>query len=351
MSQSSGALANPPSRYVFPRSYMDFRELPDDAFFVTFSMLDVHTLNRTDMTCKMFRSLNKKLGIWRLLGTRRFAGIEIDDRGIFEEPTHPVQKYFRPTITTNVSTKPTPLGVRRNGHGLRGGHRMNTISTTVPSKYKELREANWKLRYAHFARDVYQFRAPFDGKNISTVTAPDEVAYTKCRFRADILTTQPSISIYLEVEVQANADNLSLAIVDFDEGGKSSVTFSPDTGAVIKETKIQEAPRRVKGAYIQPVKPNFTKFEGKVGIYVKNGQIAFFRQYAKQKWETTGFCVDFSWARGHRLTPCLAFRDEGTYMTKVTKVSHTPPFEPRSSQDAFDKQRWKELNWEGGPAM
>merc|ERR1719494_1327993 len=345
MSQSSRVKnVRPPSRYVFPRSYTTFQDLPDDAFFVMFSMFDCSTLSKTDLTCKAFRQLNKRLGLWRLLGTLRFAGLEVDERGIFEEPAPTPQKHLRGTIMTNVSAKPTPLGVRRATR-----HRMNTINTTIPSRHVEAREVNWKLRYSNFCKEVFEFRSPFDPNHISTVTAPDEVAYTKCRFRADILKINPSISIYLEVEVQANADNLSLAIVDFDEGGKSSVTFSPDTGAVIKETKVQETPRRVKGAYIQPVKPNFTKFEGRVGIYVKKGLIAFFRQYAKQNWETTGFCVDFSWARGHRLTPCLAFRDEGKYMTRVTKVCRTPPFEPTSHRDAFDNQRWKELNWEGGP--
>jgi hypothetical protein len=38
------------------------------------------------------------------------------------------------------------------------------------------------------------------------------------------------LEFYVEVQIKKNADNLSLAIVDFDQGGKSSVTFSPDTG-------------------------------------------------------------------------------------------------------------------------
>ena len=34
--------------------------------------------------------------------------------------------------------------------------------------------------------------------------------------------------VYLEVEVNENPDNLSLVVVDFDDGERSSVTFSPD---------------------------------------------------------------------------------------------------------------------------
>jgi hypothetical protein len=135
--------------------------------------------------------------------------------------------------------------------------------------------------------------------------------------------------------------------VDFDEGGKSSVTFSPDTGAVIKETKVQETPRRVQGTYIQPMPPNLAKFEGHMGLYVKAGRIAFFRKYVDQPWETTGFCVSFSWALGNRLTPCLAFRDAGPYCTAVSQFSSTPPFNPPINVNLFNETDWEELNWDG----
>lgn len=302
--------------------------IPNELYDEIFSMLDAASLRNVDATCRIFRFLTRNLGTWRSLGAQKFAGIELEDRGTFEGPMG--ASWIRSSHA--ISTQPTPLCVRR-------------------TKEKSVRtEINWKMRYVYFSKEVYEFRCPFDPIRITTVLTPDEVAYTKCRLRADVLTANPHISIYLEVEVEANADNLSLAIVDFDEGGKSSVTFSPDTGAVIKETKVQESPRRVKGSYIQPVKPNFTKFEGKMGMYVRMGLIAFFRQYHKQPWETTGFCVNFSWAKGKRLTPCLAFRDEGKYFTRITKVSATPPFEPHWDVDSFDDSKWDELNWEGGPA-
>lgn len=234
-----------------------------------------------------------------------------------------------------MCSKPTPLGG--------GANRRRKEKVWCR---KEI--INWKLRFANYLKTIYEFRAPFDPMYISSVLTPDEVAYTKCRIRADVLMADPSASFYLEVEVEANPDNLSLSIVDFDEGGKSSVTFSPDTGAVIKETKVQENPRKVKGCYIQPVKPNFTKFQGKVGLYVKFGMIAFFRKYSEASWESTGYCVNFNWAKGTRLTPCLAFRDEGRYMTSISKVSTSPPFEPTLDLESFDDSKWDELNWEGG---
>lgn len=349
-----------------------FANLPDDLYTIIFSRLDSESLRAADATCRTFRASNRSLLLWRILGMEKFAGIELEDRGTFEQPLNP-QRIRGGGGGSNTSTccnstnasnaissaypigfdlsrapsvllaKPTPLGVPR----LKGGNMERNQSK---SKRESRIDVNWKIRYVHFSRDVYQFRAPFDPVHITSVLTPDEVAYTKCRLRADLLVANPEISIYLEVDVSANADNLSLAIVDFDEGGKSSVTFSPDTGAVIKETKVQEAPRRVKGSYIQPVKPNFTKFEGKMGMYVRMGLIAFFRQYSKQPWETTGFCVNFSWAKGKRLTPCLAFRDEGRYLTQITQVSKHPPFEPHWDIESFDETKWDELNWEGGPA-
>lgn len=296
-------------------SHQNFMSMPEDIYFVVAGFCGAQSLCTLDATTTPFRKLNHSLGLWRSYGAQKFAGIEVNEYGLFTENRR-----------SKITTKPTPLGARR-----------------APLAA----EMNWKLRVAQFSKEVFEFREPFNPSKITVVENPDEVAYTKCRLRADILTAQPEIALYIEIDVAENADNLSLALVDFDEGGKSSVTFSPDTGAVIKETKIQETPRRVHGSYIQPMKPNFTKFEGKIGLYVKNGQIAFFRQYANCEWETTGFCVDFSWANGQRLTPCLAFRDEGKYVTSITAVGTTPPFEPSQLEGAFDAKKWQELNWEG----
>merc|ERR1711972_1155807 len=101
------------------------------------------------------------------------------------------------------------------------------------------------------------FREPFNGSEITCVDQADEIAYSRCKMRADILGAARGCTgghgLYMEVEVGANPDNVSLAVVDFEGGGCSSVTFSPDTGAVIRERKVREAPRKVDGAYIQPL--------------------------------------------------------------------------------------------------
>merc|ERR1719188_228628 len=104
-----------------------------------------------------------------------------------------------------------------------------------------------------------------------------------CRLRTDILSADSDRDVYLEVEVLANPDNVSLAVVDFEAGGCSSVTFSPDTGAVIRERKVREAPRRVEGAYIQPLPslPPGQAFFGLLGLYLFQGNLAFFRRCAE----------------------------------------------------------------------
>jgi hypothetical protein len=239
---------------------------------------------------------------------------------------------------------------------------------------EKLVRIDWKRRYRLFKLEIPKFRVPFEGERITQVQNPDEVAYCKCKLRTDLLKAEAVCAsdiaeassrgvkdlggVYLEVEVSANADNLSLVVVDFDEGGKSSVTFSPDTGAVIKEKKVQESPRRVKGAYIQPLQPKLDRFEGKMGLYVRNGHIAFFRKYTRKEsepedepWESTGFVIDLGWADGKRLTPCLAFRDEGAYCVRVVRVDSSPPILPEKMLAAYSEKNWSELNWEGGQPM
>merc|ERR1712125_17543 len=129
--------------------------------------------------------------------------------------------------------------------------------------------------------------------------------------------------VYVEVEVGANADNLSLAVVDFEGGGRSSVTFSPETGAVLRECKVRELPRAIEGTYIHllPAAPPGRRFEGTMGVFFRGGNLAFYRRWTgadpapvnedgsasdssatSGPWETTGFCTDLKWAQCPRLS-------------------------------------------------
>jgi len=242
---------------------------------------------------------------------------------------------------------------------------------------------------------------------ITGVAKPDEVAYFRSRLCTDSQSSAANQGVYMEVDVQRNPDNLSLALVDFEAGGCSSITFSPDTGAVIRERKVREAPRKVEGAYIQslPSVPPGRLFTGRIGLFLHKGRLSFFRRCAADMfppapapeaiaseaaasgavpeqpaseqapapttsstgpqlpapiptvdddsglaaWESTGFISDISWAEGG-LTPCLAFRDEGAYQVQIVTVGTQPPL-PTQDWTAEDDRTmgWSGFDWEVGP--
>eukprot|EP00929_Paragymnodinium_shiwhaense_P084328 TRINITY_DN4507_c0_g2_i1.p1 TRINITY_DN4507_c0_g2~~TRINITY_DN4507_c0_g2_i1.p1 ORF type:complete len:581 (-),score=85.55 TRINITY_DN4507_c0_g2_i1:125-1867(-) len=221
-------------------------ELAEGPYFVLALMFDTNTLCRTDAACRLLRQLNRSsLGPWRALGARLYHGLELEREGTFEQPS--------------------PTGFEADENSILG---------------RKLKRIDWKGRYRHFRQDVPTFCPPFGGPEIAAVNHPDEVAYFRCRLCTDVLDEASDHGIYLEVEVMVNPDNLSMAVVDFEAGGCSSVTFSPDTGAVIRERKVREAPRKVEGAYIQPLPtvPPGRRFHGLMGLYLRRGRLAFFRR-------------------------------------------------------------------------
>lgn len=272
---------------------------------------DVDTLLQMDAACRFTRETNRANGgRWWDLGVQTFRGMELYGQGVFE--------------------------------------RM--LSTSYRGKTPAV---NWKRRYLRFAVGVKVFGAPFYKSEISGVPNDDEVAYFRCLLRTDPVE-DAATGVYLEVEVLTNPDNFSLAVVDFDEGGSSSLTFSPDTGAVINERKICESPRKVQGTYIQPLSAITANhpFLGSVGLYLRGGRLAFFRRRCSEgsgshvePWESTGFVTDVAWAQGQRLTPCVAFRSAGKYKVRATRVDTTPPFLPKpvGKDHALE---WSSLDWE-----
>mmetsp|Transcript_65071 Transcript_65071/g.157471 ORF Transcript_65071/g.157471 Transcript_65071/m.157471 type:complete len:381 (-) Transcript_65071:292-1434(-) len=291
------------------------------------SHLGAADLCAIDSTCRALRELNRAHGgPWCALGSRTFLGLELDGDGVFE----PIE----------------PHGDER----------------ACASARKQAR-VDWKGRYARFQAEVPTFRDPFSGTEIMEVEQPDEIAYSRCTLRTDLLCSVSANDIYMEIEVLSNPDNVSLAVVDFEAGGCSSVTFSPDTGAVIRERKVCELPRKVQGAYIQPlttITPG-RGFEGSMGIFLSHGHLAFFRRHTagnedgqeleQGPWESTGFVTDLSWAEGRRLTPCLAFRNEGPYRVRMVCVCDKPPLMPARSIMAYEEASWSSLNWDADQEM
>jgi len=281
------------------------------------AFLDIDDLVAVDSACRPLRELNRAHGGgWCTLGALNFYGLELDGEGAFY-PVRPEAGWRQ------------PLGL------------------------------DWKGRHELFYTGLQTFRAPFNAKEITEVQQADEIAYSRCKLNTDLLSVNVSVGVYLEVEVLANPDNVSLAVVNFDAGGCSSVTFSPDTGAVIRERKVCEEPRKVQGAYIQPLTTitHGQGFEGCIGLYLHKGQLAFFRRHVTPAtedggepvtgpWESTGFITDLAWAEGKQLTPCLAFRDEGAYRVKLAYIHSEPPIVPQRTIMAYDESSWSDLNWD-----
>jgi len=317
-------------------------ELAEGPYFVLALMLDARCLCSMDAACRLILALNNShRGPWRALGVDIFYGLELEQDGIFEQPASGIE-----------------------ADGSEGA--------------RKLAHVDWKGRFRRFRANVRMFVAPFGGPEISAVAHPDEVAYFRSRLCTDILIEDSAHGVYLEVEVLLNPDNLSMAVVDFEAGGCSSITFSPDTGAVIRERKVREAPRKVEGAYIQPLPTVLPgrRFHGLMGLYLHRGRLAFFRRcmggLTEQAqdlsssplewlpasgetqlgpWETTGSISDLSWAEGRRLTPCLAFRDEGAYRVRVVCVGTQPPLPLERWSAAGDGggSSWSGFDWEVGP--
>jgi len=275
--------------------------LANDTYFIVAEHFDANGLRQTDATCKLFKKTNACL--WEAMGKSAFYGLELPDHGVFEQPT-------------------------------------DVEYSDADQQRRKRHCVDWRGRFQKFSTLVHEFRKPF-GPRICMVESPDEVAYGLCYPRSDLLQQNPDWGIYFEVDVSNNADNISLSVVDFDDGGKSSVTFGPMTGAVLRETKVLEQPGVVQGSYIQPLEKRQDKFTGHMGIYIKGGEIAFFRKVKDDDWETTGFIADLAWAEGKRLTPCLAFRDGGAYQVSVTHVGPKPPKMPTRNGKYFPDSSWK----------
>lgn len=279
------------------------------------AFLDAASLGRADAACRPLRDVHRgNGGAWFSLGAQAFLGLELDGEGAFQ-PAEPL----------------------------------------VQVKHNRL---DWKGRYARFLNEMRSFREPFGGAEITQVDQADEIAYSRMRLCSEMLDAASSRGVYIEVEVLANPDNVSLAIVNFDAGGCSSVTFSPDTGAVIRERKVCEEPRKVQGSYIQPL-ATITQgqgFEGTMGLFLLGGQLAFFRRHLVAgengeqpelgPWESTGFITNLDWAEGKQLTPCLAFRDEGSYHVRLARMGAQPPLAPERTAMAYEEASWSDLNWD-----
>jgi len=302
-----GAAASPQTPYrSLPQSPL--ASLAAGPYLGIASCLDAWDLSQADATCRQLRAVNNlTTGPWQSLGERTYRGMELEVVGSYQS--------------------------------FEQDHAGNS--------------ENWKARWNLFRQAIPSFSSPFTGPEILRVATSDVVAYCRCRLRTDILALHPDKGVYIEVDISANADNLSLAVVDFDGGGQSSVTFSPETGAVLRECRVRDSSVEIEGTYIHllPSAGTGHRFQGTLGLYLKGGHLAFFRRWqgviagnrVQGAWESTGFCTDLKWAQGKRLSVCLAFRDSGPYRVSISKIGTDVPFPPKPSAEAYQETRWSRL--------
>lgn len=278
-------------------------------YFIMASWLGARDIGRLDAVCLTLLTLNdRQMGPWHMAGICAFIGIELDSGQDF--------------LSFGAGALQQPPGFART---------------------------SWRRQFELFHRGSLAFNLPHRAE-ITAVSRSGEVAYARCRLRTDILAAEARCdSVYMEVDVLANVDKLSLAVVDFECGGCSSVTFSPETGAVLCERKAHEEPQTIEGGYkhLLPAAKPGQGFEGTLGVLFSGGCIAFFRRWASPPeqdgqavWETTGFCTDLSWAQGPRLSVCLAFRDCGAYRVRISRIGQTPPLVPRLCREEIQADKW-----------
>jgi hypothetical protein len=203
----------------------------------------------------------------------------------------------------------------------------------------------------HICNRKKSFRSPFSGPVVKRVKKPNAVAYLSLSIVLSKLKTYANdLWVYVEFHVNANPDSFSLSLVDFDGFGSSSLTFSPDSGVVILETKKILA---VTGSFAHalPECPLLSTSEPtKIAIFIsRDSSVEFFRN-SGNCWERTGNVSESdSWVSGDHVTPCLAFRRPGAYNITLHQYSlrtHPRWCNGRNVAMPAEKLVWKSLVWE-----
>lgn len=208
----------------------------------------------------------------------------------------------------------------------------------------------WRKEFLFRRRFFHSFRPPFSSRRLQAVESEEEVAYLNLKIFVEQI---PQEGIYVDILVGNIRDNISLSLVDFDgEGGCSSLTFSPDTGTVIKERKTSETPRKIVGEYFQCLPVSASLYGenngGRCGVFISSKRaISFYRKHHSfPTWETTGTVADCTWVTGGIVTPCLAFREAGDYNIKINTVRLGLPIKASCVRTTVSLvSEWKQMRW------
>ena len=153
----------------------------------------------------------------------------------------------------------------------------------------------------------------------TTVQEAFGMASSRCTLRTDLLGVGCGTGVYMEVEVVTNPDSVRIGLVH--RPSRQCEWFDPGSG-LVRIHSSEKRNRFYAKERIPSLRTQGRGFEGFMGVYIREGRIAFFRRQAELgPWETTGFVSDLSWVDGERLTLFVRFGEEGIYHVRMACVN------------------------------
>jgi hypothetical protein len=184
-----------------------------------------------------------------------------------------------------------------------------------------------RCMYSGFRNYISGFRTSVPTNKIVETGDDRDVVYMNAVINVQRLNGMGSDSgVYMEVSVYNRSDHMSFCLVDFEGNGTSSITFSPDAGAVIKETRSPDD--GISGDYTAALRrrKHFgVTSPSKAAIFISTQVGIVFMRFFEGNWESTGPVANLEWASGGVITPCVAFRDAGRYEVKIERVCICKP--------------------------
>ena len=245
-------------------------------------------------------------------------------------------------------------------------HLAPSMHITHVTKFEEV-HVNLTLFSGHFLSDflgvLYRFRTPHKSTGSQTISTTDGVAYASTVIDTRKLLASPSMvgvdplrnGVYVEMDTWDVRTLVSLSLVDFDGHGRSSVTFNPQTGTIIREhrlTPFSSNIKIVKGEYCH-VLPAFDTLPStetiSMAVFLSiDGNITFFRKRATfNSWDSTGHvshCNEFDSGEG-LITPCVAFEAAGLYNVQIKKFQTVLPYYVDRPEPPPTEMQWSSLLW------
>jgi len=294
-----------------------------------------------DACCKSVSAWNKlRNGPWYWGGCRVFAGVELAGEGLFDPQA-------------------------------RGGRPSGGAGPAVEdwrSRFRCFRDRviRFEDRGIHFEDRGIHFEdlgIPFQTRSRGTYFHTER---SRFKLRTDILGHVPGghgggeAGWYLEVQVLGRQDfEWAALVVDSPGSGGGRLVFGPHSRVVwfLREVPVDAACLVVR--HLADMRGPFTKQS--LGLYVRGGNIAFFRRCslgaasfhgaadgaaaaaasAETAWETTGFVADFSWVKSCHLSLRVLSAGSNERSVRIARFGAVPPVAVQRNERAYDSANWR----------